>query len=446
MEVLDQSVLPQSPHHLILLKYLLTLAYILFVPYISILFGSLAYSLYFKRKFNKSGLENYNLFSKQMIDLVTFNKSVAFALGAVPLLSSAFAYAQLLHTSGAGVSIYLFVSLLLLIIALFFIYTYKYSFHLKDIFKSAHVIQQNNLLNDDLSSYSVKANYLYNLSGKYAVLLLALSVYIFLGSVQLATDSARWNSSSEFLGIIFSLSTLISFLQFIVAAAAITSAYFLYRFFRANSENIIHNQQYKSLIKSFTLSSALIASIILPVLIVANLFFIPIASLSFEYFGITAVIILFILLVSILFYVMIKESIVKYTASIIYLFIALFVLIIIKDQFAFDTSTQLQSVILAKEYDAYAAKIAQDNGTAAPISGADIYNGRCIACHNFDKKIVGPPYKETLPKYEGKKDELVKFILNPVKMNPDYPAMPNQGLKQKEAEAIADYIMTTYKK
>ena len=33
-----------------------------------------------------------------------------------------------------------------------------------------------------------------------------------------------------------------------------------------------------------------------------------------------------------------------------------------------------------------------------------------------------------------------------MKKNPDYPAMPNQGLKPKEAEAIADYLMITYKK
>jgi cytochrome c len=51
-----------------------------------------------------------------------------------------------------------------------------------------------------------------------------------------------------------------------------------------------------------------------------------------------------------------------------------------------------------------------------------------------------------MPKYEGKKDLLVKFILNPVKINPDYPAMPNPGLKPKEAEAIAEYLLTTYKK
>jgi cytochrome c551/c552 len=144
---------------------------------------------------------------------------------------------------------------------------------------------------------------------------------------------------------------------------------------------------------------------------------------------------------------MIKESSYKYSPILIVLFIILFALLAIQDQFAIDTSSNKQSAILAAGYDAYELKINEEMGIdTKPISGEDIYNGRCIACHRFDVKVVGPPYNQTLPKYEGKKDDLVAFILNPVKKNPDYPAMPNQGLKPKEAEAIADYLLNTYKK
>jgi cytochrome c len=46
-----------------------------------------------------------------------------------------------------------------------------------------------------------------------------------------------------------------------------------------------------------------------------------------------------------------------------------------------------------------------------------------------------------MPKYQGKKDALVAFILNPVKVNPAYPPMPNQGLRPAEAESIATYLL-----
>jgi cytochrome c len=46
-----------------------------------------------------------------------------------------------------------------------------------------------------------------------------------------------------------------------------------------------------------------------------------------------------------------------------------------------------------------------------------------------------------VPKYQGKKAELVSFILHPTKMNPDYPPMQNPGLKPAEADSVASYIM-----
>jgi cytochrome c len=156
--------------------------------------------------------------------------------------------------------------------------------------------------------------------------------------------------------------------------------------------------------------------------------------------------ILVLLFVSGLIYYMIRENHLKYNLAVLFLYVIVFTLLIIKDQYAFDTSTKKHFAVLAANYTEYETSLKADMGIGPAISGADIYNGRCIACHNFDKKVVGPPYNETLPKYEGKKADLVKFILNPVKINPDYPAMPNQGLKPREAEAIAEYILTTYKK
>jgi cytochrome c len=75
------------------------------------------------------------------------------------------------------------------------------------------------------------------------------------------------------------------------------------------------------------------------------------------------------------------------------------------------------------------------------FTGEDIYNARCSACHLFDQKKVGPPYQTVIPKYQGKKAQLISFILNPQKINPAYPSMPNQGLKPAEADSIATFLM-----
>jgi cytochrome c len=76
------------------------------------------------------------------------------------------------------------------------------------------------------------------------------------------------------------------------------------------------------------------------------------------------------------------------------------------------------------------------------MTGEDIFNAKCSACHLFDQKKVGPPYNETIPKYNGDKAKIMAFVLNPSKINPAYPPMPNQGLKPAEADSIVSYLLS----
>ncbi|MBK9330870.1 MAG: hypothetical protein IPM96_00355 [Ignavibacteria bacterium] len=55
--------------------------------------------------------------------------------------------------------------------------------------------------------------------------------------------------------------------------------------------------------------------------------------------------------------------------------------------------------------------------------------------------MSGPPYNLTVPKYNGDIKKLADFILNPTKISPDYPPMPNPGLKPKEAAAVSQYLI-----
>ena len=234
-------------------------------------------------------------------------------------------------------------------------------------------------------------------------------------------------------------------MQFVTLAFALTAVIMLYIYFRPKTE-MNSSAEYLKLVKKVFLRIGLISSLILPLFIALTVVTTPGASLTADYFIITLVLILVLVLLSTLFYIMSKESSAKYSLSVLFLFIVFFVFFIIRDQLAFDTASKKQFTYLSNEYDKYRDKLREEMGLfTVEISGADIYNGRCIACHQFDKKLVGPPYNSVLPKYENKRAELVGFILNPVKVNPEYPAMPNQGLKPNEAEAIADYLIQTYK-
>ena len=444
MEFLDKAILPQSAHHMDLIKYLIVVAFTILIPYLSLLLGSLTYSLYFRKRAIRENSENIFKLSEDLIEMVTFNKSVAFALGIVPMLSAMFGYAQLLNQSNANIHDYLFISILFLITALLLIYSYKNGFLFKvkvnDDSADLTDIEINRIAKQE------RAIKLFGKSGKYGITLLLISIYLFCGAVQLSLDAERWNSENIF-EMIFSLNALAGFIQFILLAVVITSAMVLYRYFGSNPEKTNLSEEIKNLIRDFVLIRGLIASILLMLIVVLSVMLRSKLSLSFGVFAFSVFALIIILLVSSLFYLMLKESNTKYSSAVVYLIIFAVFLLVIRDQYSFGVSTKKQFAVLAADYETYQAKINEQLGIGeVAISGADIYNGRCIACHRFDKKLVGPPYNSTMPKYEGKKDLLVKFILNPVKINPDYPAMPNPGLKPKEAEAIAEYLLTTYKK
>ncbi len=75
------------------------------------------------------------------------------------------------------------------------------------------------------------------------------------------------------------------------------------------------------------------------------------------------------------------------------------------------------------------------------VAGEAVFKKVCTACHRFDARLVGPPYNTVVPKYRGKINELKAFIRNPDKRDPAYPAMPKLGLKEKEIHAVAVYLL-----
>lgn len=439
MDFLENAVLPQSAHHMVLLKYLLALTFLIALPYLSLLAGSTLLSVYYNAKGRINDNTYYSKISKQLIDLATFNKSLVLGLGAVPILSAIFCYAQLLHLTNTDVPQYIFVSLIFFLVAALLIYTYKYSSHLKDILGK---IEDSD---EEANTYKLKASKLLNRTGKYGLLLLLISIYIFIGAVELAIDSSRWNEVSSIWGIIFSLNTVTYFFYFITASVSVTSAVLLYFCFRPNSDWNESDVEYINFVKKFALTRGLVSTIILPALIALNIFLTPGVALNGIVFGAAIIVFFVILLIANLFYMMLKESNTKFSSSVIYLFVILFTFIVIKEQAAFSTSTQEQFQKLSANYEEYRAKLNEELGIeAVTVSGEDIFNGRCAACHKFDTRLVGPPYNSVLGKYVGKENELVKFVLNPVKINPEYPPMPNQGLKPNEAKAISEYILKVY--
>jgi cytochrome c len=57
-----------------------------------------------------------------------------------------------------------------------------------------------------------------------------------------------------------------------------------------------------------------------------------------------------------------------------------------------------------------AGALALGAGAAYAQSGADVVKAKCMACHDTDKKKVGPAMKDIAAKHKGSKDAEAKLV------------------------------------
>jgi cytochrome c len=86
---------------------------------------------------------------------------------------------------------------------------------------------------------------------------------------------------------------------------------------------------------------------------------------------------------------------------------------------------------------------------AAPAAQADealLKKHNCVACHAFDKKVVGPPYKDVSKKYKGQKDA-VAMLAGKVKKGGQgvwgqIPMPPNPAVPDADNRKMVEYILS----
>jgi cytochrome c len=70
----------------------------------------------------------------------------------------------------------------------------------------------------------------------------------------------------------------------------------------------------------------------------------------------------------------------------------------------------------------------------------------CLACHQVDKKVVGPSYKEVAAKYAGQKDAAAKLADKVVKGGSgawgQIPMPPNPQVTADEAKTLVTWILS----
>lgn len=445
MEFLDSLVLPQSKEHIQLLHYMSMIVMFLFIPFLGLLIGGTTLSVFFRKKGTKTKEQIYFRFAREIIELIAVNKKAGLFLGIVPIITLLLIYSQLLHTLKMASTAYLLFALFFIVPGVILVYTYRYSFQFSSLFSKLTLKNSEDEIKEEFESVSENSEAVSKKSGLWSLILLITGSYFFTGAITLAAFPNEWVVSNNILHIFISSSIFIKWLYFIGSSFALTGGYILFAYFywEGGKENLGEN--YAALVKETALKVTIWGSLSIPVFVMLHVIALPVSSLTTTGFIFTFIGLLFVFAVYHFVYDMIKRVHLKFAGWTFMTLLFAVVVLIISDQMAINSGTKEHSLLLATNYDALIQAETTAEG-AEVLSGADIFNLRCAACHKFDQKMVGPPYNETLPKYEGDIKGLIKYINNPVKVNPEYPSMPAQGLKPKEARAVSEYILEEYKK
>ena len=445
MEFLKNIALPQSADHIELLHLMLIIVLFLFVPFICSIFGGTALSLYFKRLGRKSGDNRYSKLSKEVIEIVTISKSVGFIIGIVPLFTAILIFSQLYQNSDSSHLNYFGYTLVIVAIALIFIYSYRYSLSFNLIFKAFDKqSSKDEEVHKDYIKFSQESKRISNKAGINGLIILFIALWIFSIGISSAMLGNQWQFSG-FLSALFNPIVIIRLLLLIVVSFVLAGAAVLFGFFFINSENYDSEGEYGKFVRSKILKVTFISALLLPVFLLVNLLIIPgqlLTGAMFVY-AIFGLILLF-FAYHFLYMIFVRYSS-KFTAMLFFALLFLVLTVIINDQFVIRNATEVGSIKLADKYEKMLAELKGETGPVK-LNGEEIYKTHCTACHRLKTRLVGPPHDEVIPKYFGKEKQLIAFIRNPVKVNPDYPPMPNPGLKPNEAKAVAEYILKKVKK
>ncbi|MCL5991654.1 MAG: hypothetical protein M1419_06080, partial [Bacteroidetes bacterium] len=398
MEFFNKLIIPSSGANLELLKYLLSLALIIFSIYSGVLLTSLILSFIYKITASRKNNNIYFMFSNDYIGIITPNKTMALGLGVAPLFSIILIYIQILNKVNNDIILFFTISFCIFFAALVLIYLYKYT--LKPV---------------QGQSNENRTNSINTITGIAGIIFLLFSLRLFYGLVNLASDSNNWSFAGGFYDIVFTTQAVIKFIQFITISCSISATAFIVKYFYWDKFEDNVTQDYADYAKKINSWLALGFAFIQPFILAINIYSTPdnLMNTNSFMFGMLS-------LVSLLIFMHLSYAGVRYNkyqaiSFSFYLILLAFIFIILKDQSALSLSSRQQILTLADKYNQLEIALLEKEGKKAPqINGEEIYKTKCTACHKFDQKFVGPPHKEVLLKYLNNKEGMVKFILNPV--------------------------------
>lgn len=441
MNILEHLIIPPTADHTEVLNIFLVFSLLLFIPFSSIILGSSIFSVIFNFLGRKNVQSDYQRFAKDILDKLIISLSAGMGIVVIPVFSVTFVYAQMLYDASVISVGVLLLAGIFYTIGVILLYRYKNSMKAESIIESFKKMVGGAKLSSDIEDYEESAKTIKRQSGVSAMICLLLATFCFAGATTLSENPSQWSTVTNVLGLLVLGDVAVNFTYLIIAAFSITSAAILYFFFiwQGGLKNM--SADYRKLVLRFSVTTALVSTILLPIFVIAEFIMTPQIAMSKAVFIYTGLSLVAFLLTCNFLYAILKNSEVKYSTAAFFVLILAFSFVIIKEQVTFANALQKHLVVINHVADSLEAAHFPKQTKVIPLTGEQIYSQKCSACHKFDQKVTGPPYDQTVPKYNGDVNKLAAFIYNPTKVDPGYPAMPNQGISMKEAQAVAQYLI-----
>lgn len=403
--------------------------------YLSLLLGSAILTYYYNYK------QKANILSQFDFDFIYApirKLSLPIVLGVLPyfvLITLDFVWMQ--GNEFDQLHLISIISFVFLLISLSFFITFKYYFQKSNTKKVLGEVK-NNQASFQKINIDKTTKILFSIASIFFIISFILTL-----AVQSSKLFYTQGITIDFVNVFTKPLFWVKLFYFISLAMSFSLLYYLFNLYFDKDRKVVLEQE--SNIARMVFSYGLFFIFVQPALLFLELLLFPTKSLSYWIFISSGLIILLLFIVANNINAFKKEENTGLAKFAFYLMIVSVILLASRDSVGLYNVLVPKFVKVSQEYAKWEEELKSKlNIKTVVISGKDIFDAKCSACHRFDSKLVGPPYNEVLSKYVNDKSSLVKFILNPVKVNPEYPPMPAQGLITTEAEAVADYILKVY--
>ncbi len=435
MDFLKEIALPQPLEHFRLLLLILNVLLIVFLPSLGFVMGSSVLAVRYSRR--APGNPPEARLPLDLMNTALFSKGGATFFLLLPALALLFVFIQLLQGTPAiapGLMLFGFIALLTAVILL---NAFRYHLGLKQILAATPDSTP------DLAPMKESNDRKMARTGLWGTVLLFVATALCLGAISVAVNRSSWTDVGSVFDLFVNLDFWVRYAYFITITIGATGIGILYFLFQWEGRGRMQKDEpYEAYVRHIAVRLAAASLLAQPLFMIASLAVLPAGAISGMVYGLTGVGLAFLLLTGVILYAFHREGRAVYLG---YAFCAFGIALgatFTKDQVAVGNATIDQAASLAiaadRELDALKSRI---GFAVTAMSGQEIFDAKCSACHMFDQKKIGPPYREVIPKYDGRKAMLMAFVMNPVKVNPAYPNMPNQGLKPSEADSIATFLL-----